>query len=476
MVECEKDLKACIEVQAPSTPPTVHEITSQDEVWTSASPSHPCHSDQHNAVEQMHDPRPPDGIQLPSNDQAMNRSDWQILPRHFSNYNAAYGPYTLDACADKLGLNAMVSTYWTAKEDCCKMDWAGHNAWANPPFHLAGEVLQRFLTCKRSRPEDTAATFVLPVWKTASWWRLLEDNFRVVDYYPPYSSVFTGSPLKAGEARRAVGGVPWPVVVIQWPYGLLGAAKDMSSTKLFHELPDPSVTGKQLEGIQAIQVNAELTNDQRASVDELLQSHAHAFASDMQGLGRTSLTTHRIHTTDAPPVARRPYRYSKEENEFIDTMVQEQLQCGLIEKSFSPWAAPVVLSPEPGKPHPRMCQDYRGLNAATKTDSFPMPDVEEALASFGKAKYFTTLDLKSGIWQVPIHHDDREKTAFTTRKGLFQFNVMPFGLKNAPATFQRLIQEVLEGLSYVRCTSMTSSFSQRLLRSICCTLTQCFCG
>lgn len=104
----------------------------------------------------------------------------------------------------------------------------------------------------------------------------------------------------------------------------------------------------------------------------------------MQGLGRTSLTTHRIHTTDAPPVARRPYRYSKEENEFIDTMVQEQLQCGLIEKSFSPWAAPVVLSPEPGKPHPRMCQDYRGLNAATKTDSFPMPDVEEALTSLAR--------------------------------------------------------------------------------------------
>lgn len=274
MVECEKDLKAYIEVQAPSTAPTVHQITSQDEVWTSASPSHPCHSDQHNPVEQMHDPRPPDGIQLPSNDQAMDRSDWQILPRHFSNYNAAYGPYTLDACADNLGLNAMVSTYWTAKEDCCKMDWAGHNAWANPPLHLAGEVLQRFLTCKRSRPEDTAATFVLPVWKTASWWRLLEDNFRVVDYYPPNSSVFTGSPLKAGEARRAVGGLPWPVAVIQCPYGPLGAAKDMPSTKLFHELPDPSVTDKQMEGIQAIQVNAQLANDQRASVDELLQSHA----------------------------------------------------------------------------------------------------------------------------------------------------------------------------------------------------------
>lgn len=213
---------------------------------------------------------------------------------------------------------------------------------------MVGEVLEQFLACKRRRPDDTAATFVVPVWKTASWWRLLEDNFRVVDYYPPYSSVFTGSPLKAGEARRAVGGVPWPVAVIQCPYGPLGATKEMPSTvvtKLFQELPDPVVTAKHLEGLQAIQVNAELTGDERARVDEPLQSHAHAFTSDMQGLGRTSMTTHRIHTTDAPPVAKRPYRYSKEENEFIDAMVEEKLDCGLIEKSFSPWAALVVLSP-----------------------------------------------------------------------------------------------------------------------------------
>ena len=110
----------------------------------------------------------------------MDGSVWQILPRYFSNYNAVYGPYTLDACADKLGLNAMVSTYWNPKEDCCKVDWAGHNAWANAPFHKAGEVLQRFLTCKRSSPENTAATFVLLVgkklhggvcWKGISgWW------------------------------------------------------------------------------------------------------------------------------------------------------------------------------------------------------------------------------------------------------------------------------------------------------------------
>ena len=167
--------------------------------------------------------------------------------------------------------------------------------------------------------------------------------------------------MKVGEARRALRGIPWPVIVIQCPPGPLGTAMEMPSLTVFDKLPVSSVSAEQMEDMQAIQINAELIEDQRKSVDELLQNHVRAFASDMQGVGCTNLFTHHIHTSDAPPVARRPYRYSKRENEFIDSVVQEQLDCGTIEKSFSPWAAPVVLSPEPGKPHLRMCQDYRDL-------------------------------------------------------------------------------------------------------------------
>ena len=94
----------------------------------------------------------------------------------------------------------------------------------------------------------------------------------------------------------------------------------------------------------------------------------------------------------------------------------------------------------------RFCVDFRALNRITKANSYPLPLIDDILALLCKAKYFSSLDLKSGYWQVLVEDNDREKTAFTCHRGLFQFNVMPFGLTTAPGVFQERMARVLEGL------------------------------
>ena len=99
----------------------------------------------------------------------------------------------------------------------------------------------------------------------------------------------------------------------------------------------------------------------------------------------------------------------------------------------------------------RYCVDYRQLNSVTRKDAYPIPRIDETLDTLAGSCIFTTLDLLSGYWQVEVQPEDREKTAVCTPDGLFEFNVMPFGLCNAPATFQRLMDCVLAGLHWQSC-------------------------
>ena len=120
-----------------------------------------------------------------------------------------------------------------------------------------------------------------------------------------------------------------------------------------------------------------------------------------------------------------------------------------IELSDSPWSAPVVLvTKKDGRT--RFCVDYRQLNLATVKDAYPLPRIDDTLDIAGK-RWFSTLDLASGNWRVSLSPEARCKTAFATHSGLFQFKVMPFGLCNAPATFERLMDQVLQGLRWSRC-------------------------
>jgi hypothetical protein len=123
---------------------------------------------------------------------------------------------------------------------------------------------------------------------------------------------------------------------------------------------------------------------------------------------------------------------------------------GTVRPSQSPWAAPVILVKKKDGTM-RFCVDYRKLNVITKKDNYPLPRVDESLNALGGSKYFSSMDLASGYWQIDMAEGDKEKTAFITRDGLFEFNVMPFGLCNAPATFQRLMDMVMCGLKWKKC-------------------------
>ena len=134
----------------------------------------------------------------------------------------------------------------------------------------------------------------------------------------------------------------------------------------------------------------------------------------------------------------------------MDTLVQEMLEQKVIEPSESPWASPIVLVQKKNG-GVRFCVDYRKLNGLTKLDEFPLPRIDDTLDLLSGARYFITLDLASGYWQVAKEESSKEKTAFTMYSGLYQFKKMPFGLVNAPATFQRLMKVVLSGLARTVC-------------------------
>lgn len=185
-------------------------------------------------------------------------------------------------------------------------------------------------------------------------------------------------------------------------------------------------------------------------LSHLLASYRDIFDFGNQPLGQTTTVKHRIHTGDATPVHRRPYRVSHVERRVIQQEVNKMLSKGIIEPSSSPWASPVVLVKKKDGTW-RFCVDYRHLNKITKKDVYPLPRIDDALDCLHGAKYFSSIDLRSGYWQIAVDEMDREKTAFITPDGLYQFKVMPFGLCNAPATFERMMDSLLLGFKWSTC-------------------------
>ena len=182
----------------------------------------------------------------------------------------------------------------------------------------------------------------------------------------------------------------------------------------------------------------------------LLLSYADAIASSTSDLGRTDRLRHSIHTGGVAPVRQPVRRVPPHRREEVRKLLNEMLERGVVEPSASPWASPIVLVRKKDG-STRFCVDYRKLNDVTRKDAYPLPRIDATLDTLHGSQWFSTLDLLSGYWQVEVDEADRQKTAFCTTEGLFQFKVMPFGLCNAPATFQRLMDLVLAGLQWSDC-------------------------
>ena len=156
--------------------------------------------------------------------------------------------------------------------------------------------------------------------------------------------------------------------------------------------------------------------------------------------------THEIDTGESPPIRQAPHHVPFSLRPKIEQMVEQMLKAEVIEESDSPWASPVVLVKKKDG-GVRFCVDYRALNTVTKKDVFPMPRIDDMLNQLGGKQIFSTLDAKTGYWQIRMGPTSQQKTAFTTHTGLYEFRVMPFGVCNGPVTFQHLMQRVLRGTS-----------------------------
>jgi hypothetical protein len=193
----------------------------------------------------------------------------------------------------------------------------------------------------------------------------------------------------------------------------------------------------------------QLSPTQVEDVLKVLFNRRQAFAMHPRKPGLNRLVEHVIDTGDHPPIRCRPHFTTYQEEQAMRKEVLDMLEKGICRPSNSPWAFPVVMTKKPDGSI-RFCFDARRLNEITRKDSYTLPRIQDLLQQFRGAEFFTVADCASGFWQVPLSKESIPKAAFITRWGLYEFLVMPFGLCNAPATYQRLVDMVLGNMRWDR--------------------------
>ena len=213
---------------------------------------------------------------------------------------------------------------------------------------------------------------------------------------------------------------------------------------------DPSTLPDHLQGL-VDKTSQDLDGSQRGQLASTLLQFVDLFPVPGSALtGHTDAVEHTIYTGHSTPIRCAPRRMYPQKIKQEETCVAEMLAGGQIEPSDSLWSVPVVLvTKKDGRT--RFCVDYCRLNLAKVKDTYPLPRINDTLDMLACKQWFSFLDLASGYWQVSLSPEARCKTAFATHSGLFQFKVMPFGLCNAPATFERLMDRVLQWLRWSHC-------------------------
>jgi hypothetical protein len=191
-----------------------------------------------------------------------------------------------------------------------------------------------------------------------------------------------------------------------------------------------------------IKLEDNLTDNEKDKVYDMILRQKEALSTGDADIGMAKVTPHHIELTDYTPIWQKPRSFAEPVNQEIENQCKELLAEDIIEYSNSNWSSPVVPVRKTDGTM-RLCVDYRKINAVTKTESFPMPNINQCIYKARNIKYFTKLDLVRGYYQVPIDNNSKQYTAFSTTKNHFQFKRLSFGLKNSGIAFQKVMQQIL---------------------------------
>jgi len=208
-----------------------------------------------------------------------------------------------------------------------------------------------------------------------------------------------------------------------------------------------SVLEQQMAAPSMFNIDKDLDSGKKERLTKLLRKYDDVFSKSPSDIGRTGLVKLSINTGNNAPIKQRTRPVPFHRKAEIKDLVKDMAQNAFARPSNSPWSSPIVLVKKKDN-STRFCVDYRRVNEITRKDAYPIPRIEETFDLLAGAKYFSCVDLASGYWQVELEEEDKEKTAFSTPFGLYEFNVMPFGLTGAPSVFQRLMECVLKGLQF----------------------------
>jgi len=288
------------------------------------------------------------------------------------------------------------------------------------------------------------ATFALPVGVLVQVELIIMDDFGVV--------FLLGLPF-----LRSIGAIiDFRLGMMITKFGVIelinGEEYQMNSTKLMEWEDKGSGKGSEraymIQEIGELEVEramkkANLNFEEKVKVAKALMEFGNIWKSGKRGA--TAITQHRIELTTHRPLIIKPRRFPEDQQKVIEEEVKKMEADGVIEDSSGSYATEVVLVKKPTGEW-RVCIDYRLLNKYTISDKYPLPRIQDLLRAIQGSKFFIALDLCAGYWQILMEDKSKDKTGFRTPRGLKQFKVMPFGLKNAPATFQRMMDEIFGDL------------------------------
>ena len=336
---------------------------------------------------------------------------------------------------------------FTVDADFESTNWNRRKVWVNPPWELLDVAVEKLV-------DETPAEFVvLGLNSNKKWAQTLRDMGCAERIVPKTGeNGFFSQLLSDGSMRD----LPFP----SWDLVAFHGTRDLV-LKFKNAKPSPptssgvrattSTTASSPVSDEYLNVNyaPTLTEAQLAEAKALIAEFADVF-DDTNIAGRIVGVENDIDTGDHAPLSVQPFQVSPAKRAKIDLKIDKMLQLGIIEPSTSPWASRFFLVPQPGR-EDREVVDYRPLNGVTKREVYPLPRIDDTLMLLHGLKFVSTFDGSKGFWQIRNTERAKLRSAFICHRGLYQFRVMSFGLKNAAGIFQRMMDTTFAGLKWVLC-------------------------